>query len=74
MNELNDWCNLSVSFDFCAMKRIINKLALMSILDNTCEAKIWKINENEFLLTSIHVCVCSILLVEWEKWQEEKVL
>lgn len=40
MNELNDWCNLSVLFDFCAMKRIINKLALMSILDNTCEAKI----------------------------------
>lgn len=57
MNELNNWCNLSVLFDFCAMKHIINKLAPVSIPDNICEAKIWKINKNEFLLTSIHVCV-----------------
>lgn len=40
MNELNDWCNLSALFDFCATKRFINKLAPMFILDNICEAKI----------------------------------
>lgn len=73
MNELNDWCNLSVLFDFCAMKRIINKLAPMFILDNICEAKIWKVNENELLLTSIHVCGF-YFIIRMEKRQDKKVL
>lgn len=53
MSEQNDWCNLSVSLDFCAMEHIINKLVLKFILDNIYKAKY----ENELLLASIHVCI-----------------